>query len=1785
MAARHHKQGTLFIVFSRVLHALLIVSLALPGGLPIAARAEADSVSQPTAVATTIPPTEAPTPTITDATPAAAEEPGPTPTPTPTLTPTPEPSPTPTTVVSETLPAANPPAPTATPNPAAGETLALRLEARLSALVPGDPLAITWEISPALRLAGAELAVTSPTGFTPAAGSPGSFDPTTGELHLALSATNGRLAWESLPEARGPFTFTARLLASGFEQARASLALAEEGLSQVDGLAGGVVEGLGGQARVRIPPASAAGELEVRISRWGQANQPAQLLSGLPVEIVARQAGGAELHHFDPPLEISLQYDPEKYQGQEGSLSLYWYDPANGAWLPLRTHIDVRNHTLTALTGHLSQFSYDAAGWQATRLPDLAGFQVSGFGGAATYSYPLWTPPGPGGLQPQLGLSYSSATADGANGQTQASWVGLGWSLEPGAIERNMNGTDGYHEDDTYSITAGGVSGMLLRDQSHDPAGGGVHAYQTSEQSFWRIWAHVDGYGHPIWWEAWDGQGTHYVFGEDEADRARYPAFSFDDGDCTAGYQQWKWGLSRVIDRFDQALEYSYSHETHVVWDKCDDEGVDTFTLDTALYPQDILYPHGRYQVYFVTGSRADYDNGWTGRESYKFFMRSRLEKVQIRHGVDENSDGKLDELVKEYRLGYASSSGYLLPGIQWPGGGRTLTLLSVQEYGRDGSSSLPANSFTYNALHLVEGDNGYGGRVEFDYEQWYDSAAAESSQTKQDFGIAPEACSWLFPQDTFWNEVGNSTVECSNGRMHVAGEAYKLLALPQLAPGSTYQVSAVITGTNLQLGLSDGVTSWYSPVASSGPITATFPLPDNAAQARALVKCTDCVLDYHILGVLPNRYRVTEKRLYDGLDANPQTFSYRYDGPASNDTVHSAAASLANPYTPPYSEGRGHALVEESGPGGRVSLTWYGQDDERKGRSLASLAGGQEYGEMFEATSTSSYSPTWELPYAGSGTSIERVDGDNALRTSNSDAVNWKYLNRWNETLQDGEAIWLHFKASGAGVDNMLAAVHSSYGNAAYKRWGIKAVAGQALLVEYANGYSTSQYSSGLTFAADTWYVLLLVLDNDHLLARVWERDHPEQMGEVQLADPSGMQPGYAWRFRQWVRSGDAWLDAYGEGRVLSWSASLYGSLGFAEGPLPEKDEQTVYSGLGITWTMALSETQHTFEGDGAWVGVRKGRYYDESQSEHYGNLTRTVEQFWNGSGWVNYRASRTRYYPNDSDTRYLVGLPASQESYACPGGSCDLGVEDLLRGSWSLYDTAVISATQPVTGVLSASRTLACFANDSNECLPEGYDPAYTRLLTSDEKYSYDAYGNLTLAQRYSGYGYVTRSGGTSVLASAGEQRTSSVYDSLYHTYVLTSTNALTQSVGLQYDYALGAVLTETVGGVSTWGVYDVFGRLVKVIRPGDSSGSPTLAFGYADTGTPFSTQATQKIDGATSFTIKKYYDGLGRLVQTRQVGAVVGGQSRDIRTDTYYDAYGQVVQQSMPYDVDGQTGFSRTGSYLTTTAYDVLGRTVAITHTDETTQTFAYSATLLSGIPYLESTAVDAKGNTTLSRGDVWGRAARVIPATGPGVDYGYDAAGRLITATYGAAESRLWYDLAGRKLKMDDPDMGVWAYEYNSVGSLVAQEDARGCTTSLGYDPLNRLTSKSYSGCPSTVAATQPVSYTYDDDVYAEPFSGASLPAGWTMTGTVTLGSGVVTLVGDGTWNNYLIRNNNQALMDGQVVEFSFMVSNNAVARDLRERRGHGDGRLPALGAAGAEQHHLPRRVRGYQQLHV
>ncbi|MEX2204943.1 MAG: SpvB/TcaC N-terminal domain-containing protein, partial [Myxococcota bacterium] len=128
----------------------------------------------------------------------------------------------------------------------------------------------------------------------------------------------------------------------------------------------------------------------------------------------------------------------------------------------------------------------------ATGLVDpssgIASNSTQPFTGESTFALPIVVPQGTGGMSPSLALSYSS-------GNSSDSWVGYGWSLGIGSVQRSSkNGVPKYDDDlDTF----------VLDGQELIPDGAVTDRYHTRRETFLRIDRLVDGS-----WEVRSPDGT-----------------------------------------------------------------------------------------------------------------------------------------------------------------------------------------------------------------------------------------------------------------------------------------------------------------------------------------------------------------------------------------------------------------------------------------------------------------------------------------------------------------------------------------------------------------------------------------------------------------------------------------------------------------------------------------------------------------------------------------------------------------------------------------------------------------------------------------------------------------------------------------------------------------------------------------------------------------------------------------------------------------------------------------------------------------------------------------------------------------------------------------------------------------------------------------------------------------------------------------------------------------------------------------------------------------------------
>ena len=1710
----------------------------------------------PTEVTPTIEVTETPTPELTE-----------TPLETPTETPTEDPIlivETP--IFSETLTETPTTSPTASITPTMPVDLApvtLTLSHSPRFIAKDGWIKIKWQLECDEKNkfnaeSNYKLSVLLPTGFIPDEFSTFERNPQSGAVLYSVEKEHGEIDLFAPVDQPGPFEIRVDVVTS--DQVLTSETIFLERAEKMDlDSKGGEFKALNDQLRIFFSEKTLKNKTYFWIKRPHADKQYMEEPVGDPFEIIAEDIdSGEEITKFDNLFQIDYQYDESSIPGNEASLKLYYYDEVEGFWMMLPSWTDTENNVIHAYSNHLTIMAPGADDFQANNTPTLDGFQASGFTGAATYSMPLKLPAGPGGLQPNLTLSYNSQIIDEATTQSQASWVGMGWSLDTPRISRNMRGTTDLISDDTFSISMDGFSGTLIKDSSG--------YYHSTSESFWRVFFNEA----TQVWTVWDKTGNEYTF-IPAGDFPRFSPWNCGSGgnpNIYEGRSNFVWVLSTVKTPFtagnsNLVLNYYYATETKVqrVYRYCD--GYDNFEYErvTAVYPSAIVYPHNRYRIDFVREARTDYDNAdVTNLTDRSSFERTRLKEVVISH--DTYGNGTF-ELIRKYAFTYETDPANLIwPNVTWKAGGKTGTLKSVQEYGANGGT-LPATTFTYgDFMHLTKAENGYGGAVEFTYERWFeDQDTVKGWKQEENVGVWPNSCWDNTNQNGLWTSISHPSIGCSGAAIGVTDTAGKWVGTTDKTkgafthPGGVYKVFATFkqeTSRNQYVGLLYRINpgpneQWGAvngPVYNSGTtVSANLLLPATASILDlSTITCQggSCELrGSHYIALMPTRYRVTQKKLYDKPNGTPVVQTYRYDEPAMSDAAHSAdVASPHNFLWQPYSEFRGHAQVTVLTPDDTATpeneklatTTFYHQDDQKKGMSSTVLTYREDIQDSFGTLNTN----RWDLA-SPSNQSISYRWGDPTYQAIT--AGNWDTTaTRKEYSLKSGEAVMLQFRLSGVSARAAFS-LETGSGNG-YRRWGgiidYDAANGNRQFFARQSCVGENNCPPGnvminsTTFALDKWYVLLLILDDTNGYSmRVWERDNPTVYSKQEILDPGAKDKD--WHFKIWTATGTLWVDEYMEGQVFNLQRTSYGVQNFDAyrlspslkivPPQYRTDSGNLHDYEGVTsyWVYPTTQATVSFENGSQFIGTKEDFYYDPGlqMGVQLGNQTNAALYAWNGQSWYGIRYSRMRYIPNISSSLNLVGLPAYEAWLKCNNGSCDLANSpaDLLSQTVFIYDANTRYDQAPGSGKLSAKRVML------------NKDPGvWTNQKFSDEKYTFDAWGNRVGVTVYTGEG---TNDATGAVQFTGSPRVSTTaYDSIYHTYPVAQTNPEDQTSTVNYDYRLGVPVGETgISGFAsrTRAEYDQFGRILNIYKPGDTS--PSFQVTYHDPfpltdDDPFRfwTEAKQLIAGSSYYTVRKFYDGMGRLVQTQKVNIEVDGVAgQDIVIDTTYDKYGRVKTQSVPYAVSTGTGYLDPESEhpQTFTNYDILGRPLLVEAPDETTQSFSYATELIDEIVLSKTTTTDANGHVAVQYKDALGQLVASQPATGPSVTYEYDPKGQLVEANYGPATTTLNYDLAGRKTSMTDADMGAWSYTYNAMGNLVSQTDARGCVTGLNYDALNRLTGKAYTNCPTTTAPT----YTYGTESASriDEFTEPNLPSGWAQSGPgVTVNGGLLNITSSGSW---------------------------------------------------------------------
>ncbi|UAB73126.1 VCBS repeat-containing protein [Vibrio sp. SCSIO 43132] len=333
---------------------------------------------------------------------------------------------------------------------------------------------------------------------------------------------------------------------------------------------------------------------------------------------------------------------------------------------------------------------------------------------------------------------------------------------------------------------------------------------------------------------------------------------------------------------------------------------------------------------------------------------------------------------------------------------------------------------------------------------------------------------------------------------------------------------------------------------------------------------------------------------------------------------------------------------------------------------------------------------------------------------------------------------------------------------------------------------------------------------------------------------------------------------------------------------------------------------------------------------------------------------------------------------------------------------------------------------------------------------RYGYDDFGNIT-SQSVSGSDLDIRT-------------TSTAYDS-NQLYIDKVTNA--KGHVTDYTYDVSGRLTEEIApnGRKVTYQYDSFGRLIKETHPGTNN---FVAYGYLSAGA----EECGDSDTETLRCVKTIPNHGGESwVQLDFAGREVrsGVKSFDGRiayTDTHWDRNGRKTSVSRPY-------FKYDPVYHVEFEYDTLNREILKKEPSATggqtlwrTNYNAFTTTLTDARGFDHKTTTNVLGHI-LKKEEAFGKPDYSYQT------YTYFPDGKLKSSVDSKGNStHVEYDNLGYRSKLDDPDLGVWAYKYNAAGELLEKTDGNSVTTTYRYDSLGR---KVYQKDGSNAAST----WVYDE----------------------------------------------------------------------------------------------------------
>lgn len=429
--------------------------------------------------------------------------------------------------------------------------------------------------------------------------------------------------------------------------------------------------------------------------------------------------------------------------------------------------------------------------YTATKIAASSKWSVAGSSGALSWSYPMDVPPVPGSFSPQIALSYNSQAVDGRTAATnnQGSWIGEGFTYEPGYIERSYKSCKDDGHDSVGDLCWARYNGsIVLNGASYDMVRITDDEWKLAKDDGTRIkrlTGAVNGDNDGEFWQVTAPNGTQYVYGQnrlpgwvankeetnstwsvpvfgDDKDEPCYNA-TFANAWCR---QAWRWNLDYVKDSHGNVVSYYYGKETNY-YAKGAKTDVNGTSYDRGGYLKRIDYGQRHNAVYTTNApARVQFaiaerciptDTVKCGADDLKTSTAANWPDVPWDQNCAADTKCKIEQSAPTFwtrkRLTAVTteirSGGAWNPADTWSldqiftdngDGSRSLWLRNIDHEGRaGGSAKVPSVSLAGIQLpnRIAKPDDNIGGLIRFRLATVWSDAGAQLDVT-----YAPADCS-----------------------------------------------------------------------------------------------------------------------------------------------------------------------------------------------------------------------------------------------------------------------------------------------------------------------------------------------------------------------------------------------------------------------------------------------------------------------------------------------------------------------------------------------------------------------------------------------------------------------------------------------------------------------------------------------------------------------------------------------------------------------------------------------------------------------------------------------------------------------------------------------------------------------------------------------------------------------------------------------------------------------------------------------------------------------------------